>query len=117
MWESFKIWLNDHWVETATWTVVIAVLLWLTSLLFGCAAIPVDVDFEQIAERVAAIAVESTSTVTATSGGVVNEPWTARILAVGLVLGVVALSFLAYFLVHRLPAVRRAIDKVKGKPC
>ncbi len=38
MWESLKIWLSDHWVETVTWAVVIAGIVWLASLLFGCAA-------------------------------------------------------------------------------
>jgi hypothetical protein len=112
MWESFKIWLSDHWFEAGVWTVLVVVLAWLASFLPGCATIPVDVDVEQLAERVAAVMVDSTTV--ASQGGTINEPWTARIMAAGIV---VVAGFLAYLLAHRSPAARRAIDAVKGKKC
>ena len=38
MWESFRIWLSDTWVECIVWSVIASLLAWAVWSEFGCAA-------------------------------------------------------------------------------
>jgi len=121
--------VDSFWWLTGALVVLLAVIMVMSAL--GCAvadkqgAFVADkqsiVNADRIERVEAALAkIEATlqigDHVGQTSGGdaTVNEPWTARILAIGQVLSG-PITILIYLLAHRIPAVDDVCTVLKGK--
>jgi hypothetical protein len=122
--------VDSFWWLTGAVIVLLAVILVMSAL--GCAvaekqgAVVADeqsiVDADRIERVEAALAkieahLQIGGDVDQRPGGdaTVNEPWTARILAIGQVLSG-PITILIYLIAHRWPMVEHVCDAIKGKP-
>jgi len=114
--------VDSFWGLTGAVIVLLAIIMVMSAL--NCAVADkqglVNFDADRIERVEAALAkieahLRVGDDVQAGHDATVNEPWTARILAIGQAL-MAPLSIVLYLWLHRWPTIEAACDAIKGKP-